>query len=74
MPTAELETIAQQIQRLGLEEKWTLLSILVESLHRDVQPPRRLLCDYYGIAKGRHFQTAREVDTFIEEERASWEE
>ena len=73
MSAAALETIAQQIEHLAPEEKWTLLSILIESLRRHAEPTHRRLCDYYAVGKGRGFRTAQEVDTFIEQERASWE-
>jgi hypothetical protein len=70
---AALETIAQQIEQLAPEEKWALLSLLIESLRRQAGSARRRLCDYYGVGKGRGFRTAQEVDAFIKEERASWE-
>ena len=73
MSVVALETISQQIEQLAPEEKWTLLSILIESLHRQAEPSRKRLCDYYGAGKGRGFRTAQEADTFIQEERASWE-
>ncbi len=72
MVSADLETIAQQIDRLHPEEKWTLLGLLIERLREQAKPTRRL-CDYYGIGKNRGFQTAHEVDIFLREERASWE-
>ena len=34
MSAAALETIVQQIEQLAPEEKWTLLSLLIESLRR----------------------------------------
>jgi len=71
--SAVLKIIAQQIERLAPEEKWALLSLLIESLRRQAEPTRRRLSDYYGIGKGLGFQTAQEVDTLIAEERASWE-
>jgi hypothetical protein len=70
---ATLETIRQQIEHLAPEEKWTLLSLLIESLRGQAEPTRRQLHDYYGVGKGRGFQTAQEVDTFMAEERAKWE-
>ena len=73
MSAAAMETIAQEIEHLGPEEKWTLLSLLLESLHRQVVPPRRSLMDYYGVGRGRGFRTAAEVDAYLDEERASWE-
>jgi hypothetical protein len=73
MSVAMLEAIAQEIEQLGPDEKWTLLSLLVESLRRQPVPPRSSLMDYYGVGKGRGFRTAAEVDAYIEEERASWE-
>jgi len=73
MGTVVLETIAQQIEQLASEEKWALLSMLIESLRRQTEPPRRQLCDYYGVGGGRGFRTAQEVDAYIEKERASWE-
>ncbi len=73
MSAVALNTIVQQIEQLGPEEKWTLLSILIENLRRHDEPTHRQLCDYYGVGKGRGFRTAQEVDTLIEEERASWE-
>ena len=71
--SAVLKTIAQQVERLAPEEKWILLSLIIENLRRQAEPTRRRLCDYYGIGKGRGFRTAQEVDTLISEERASWE-
>lgn len=73
MSAVALETIAQQIEQLALEEKWALLSMLIESLRRQTEPTRRQLCDYYGVGRGRGFRTAQEVDAHIEEERTSWE-
>ena len=73
MSVAALETIAQEIEHLGPEEKWTLLSLLVESLRSQSAQPRPLLMDYYGVGKGRGFRTAAKVDAYIDEERASWE-
>jgi hypothetical protein len=74
MSVAAVESIAQQIEQLDPEDKWTLLSLLVESLHRQTESADRCLSDYYGIGKGRGFQTAQEVDTYIRKERAAWEE
>jgi hypothetical protein len=73
MSVAALETIAQEIEQLGPDEKLTLLSLLVDSLRRQVAPPGPSLMDYYGVGKGRSFRTAAEVDAYIDEERASWE-
>lgn len=73
MSVAAVETIAQQIKDLGPDEKWTLLSLLVESLRRQSAQPRPFLMDYYGVGRGRGFRTAAEVDAYIDEERASWE-
>ncbi|MBL7202551.1 MAG: hypothetical protein ISS56_20640 [Anaerolineae bacterium] len=73
MSAVALNTIVQQIEQLAPEEKWTLLSILIESLRRHAEPTRQRICDYYGVGKGRGFRTAQEVDTFIDQERASWE-
>jgi hypothetical protein len=73
MSAAALEMIAQEIEHLGPDEKWTLLSLLIESLRRQTEPPRPSLLDYYGVGKGRGFRTAAEVDAYIKEERASWE-
>jgi hypothetical protein len=73
MSAVALSTIVQQIEQLAPEEKWTLLSILIESLRRHAEPTRQRICDYYGVGKGRGFRTAQEVDTFIDQERASWE-
>ena len=73
MSAAALHTIAQQIEQLAAEEKWTLLSLLIESLRRHAEPTRLQLADYYGVGKGRGFRTAQEVDAFIEQERTSWE-
>ena len=70
---AALEAIAQQIEQLPSEEKWTLLSLLIESLRRQDEPARRQLGDYYGMGKGRGFHSAQEADVLIAEERASWE-
>jgi hypothetical protein len=67
-----LNSIVQQIEQLPQNEKWALLSFLIESLRQEASPTRRL-CDYYGVGKGRGFRTAQEVDEFIREERASWE-
>ena len=72
MISANLETIAQQFDRLHPEEKWTLLALLIERLREQAEPTRQL-CDYYGIGKNRGFETAQEVDTFLREERISWE-
>ena len=72
MISANLESVAQQIDGLDPEEKWTLLALLIERLREQAEPTRRL-CDYYGLGKNRGFQTAQEVDTFIQEERTSWE-
>jgi len=74
MSAAVIEALTQQIQELAPEEKWTLLSILVESLRPHAEATHRRLCDYYGVGKGRGFRSAQEVDTFIAQERASWEE
>ena len=74
MSAAAVESIAQQIEQLAPEDKWALLSLLVESLHRQTESADRRLCDYYGLGKGRGFRTAQEVDTYIREERAAWEE
>ena len=68
-----LQVIAQQIEDLGPEEKWTLLEMLVESLRRQIAPPRRSLMDYYGAGQGRGLGNADAVDAHITEERASWE-
>ena len=73
MSATALEAIAQQIEQLAPEEKWTLLSLLIESLRRQAKPTHRRLCDYYGVGKGRGSRTAQEVDTYIEEGRATWE-
>jgi hypothetical protein len=68
-----LEAIAEQIEGLASEEKWALLSVLIESLRRQTEPTHRQLCDYYGVGRGRGFRTAQDVDAHIEKERASWE-
>ena len=73
MSAVALETITQQIEQLGPNDKWTLLSILIESLRQQAEPARRKLCDYVGAAKGRNFRTAQDVDKYIREERDSWE-
>lgn len=73
MSAAALDSIVQQIDQLALEEKWRLLSMLVESLRRHAEPTHRQLGEYYGVGQGRGFRTAQEVDAFIEQERASWE-
>jgi hypothetical protein len=73
MNAVALETIAQQIEQLAPDDKWTLLSVLIDSLRHQAEPARRRLCDYLGAAKGRGFRTAQEVDTTIREERDSWE-
>ena len=73
MSDAEVETIAQKIEHLGREDKWTLLSLLVESLRHEAKPSRPALMDYLGVGKGRGFQSAAQVDAYIQEERASWE-
>jgi hypothetical protein len=73
MSAAALETITEQIEQLAPEEKWTLLSLLIESLRRQSESTRRRLGDYYGVGKGRGFGTARAVDRSMDEERASWE-
>jgi hypothetical protein len=74
MGASPLESIVQQIDDLGPEEKWTLLELLIDRLRRQARPSRGRLSDYYGIGRGRIFRTAQEVDTFIEEERNAWEE
>ena len=67
MSAATLGTIAQQVEQLAPEDKWALLSLLIESLRRPTAlPTRRRLCDYYGAGKGRGFRTAAEVDAFIQ--------
>ena len=73
MSPATVEIIAQQIDQLDPEEKWTVLSLLIERLRRQAETSTRQLCDYYGLGKGRGFRTAQEVDAFIEGERTSWE-
>ena len=73
MSAAALERIAQEIERLGPDEKRALLLMLIESLRRQVAPPRRSLLDDYGAAQGRGFKTAHAVDSYVAEERASWE-
>ena len=73
MSAAALEVIAQQIEHLDTDEKWTLLSLLVESLRRQATPHRRSLLEYYGAGQGRGLNTAQAVDAHIAEERASWE-
>jgi hypothetical protein len=73
MDAAELEAIAEQIEQLAPEEKWALLSRLVESLRRQSEPAYKGLVDYYGIGQGRGFRTAQAVDTHIDEERTAWE-
>jgi hypothetical protein len=73
MSAVALQSIAQQIETLGPEEKWTLLEMLVESLRRQVALPRRSLVDYYGAGQGRGLGSADAVDAHIAEERASWE-
>jgi hypothetical protein len=74
MSATALEIIVQQVEQLGPDEKWALLSLLIESLRRQTEPTtHRRLGDYYGAGKGRGFRTALEVDSFIKEERASWE-
>lgn len=72
MNSVALDVIVQQIEQLPQDEKWVLLSLLIESLRRQAGSARRL-CDYYGAGKGRGFRTAQEVDQFMKEERASWE-
>ena len=43
MSAVALETIAQQIEQLAPEKKWTLLSLLVENLrHQHESTHRRL--------------------------------
>ena len=69
MGAAALERIAQEIERLGPDEKWALLFLLIESLRCQGTPPRRSLLDYYGAAQGRGFKTANAVDAHIAEER-----
>lgn len=73
MSAVALSVIVQQIEQLPQEEKWVLLSLLIESLRRQAGPPSRRLCDYYGIGKGLGFRTAQEVDEFLRKERDSWE-
>ena len=74
MSAATLEMIAQEIEQLSPDEKWAPLSVLIESLRRQVKPPRRSLLDYYGAGQGRGFKTVHVVDTHIAEERASWKQ
>lgn len=73
MSAAALQSIAQEIEQLGPDDKWTLLSLLVESLRRQAEPSHRSLLDYYGVGQGRSFRTAAQVDAYIQEERTSWE-
>jgi hypothetical protein len=73
MSAVALETIAQQIEQLPPDDKWTLLSMLIDSPRHQAEPARRKLCDYLGAAKGRGFRTAHEVDAYIREEHDSWE-
>jgi hypothetical protein len=73
MSTATLENIREQLEQLAPEEKWTLLSLLIESLRRQSRSTRGKLVDYYGAGKGRGFQSASAADAFIEKERSAWE-
>jgi hypothetical protein len=73
MSAAALEAIARQIEQLAPEEKWTLLSLLIESLRPQDEPTRRQLGDYYGLGKGRGYRSAQEADATIAEERDSWD-
>ena len=45
MSAAAIKTIAQQIERLAPEEKWALLSLLIDSLRRQAEPTRPRLGD-----------------------------
>jgi len=73
MSALALKTIAQQVEQLDLEDKLNLLSLLVESLRRQMRSAHRPLSAYFGVGAGRGFQTAEEVDAFIQEERSLWE-
>lgn len=73
MSSTALETIVQQIDDLASEDKWMLIELLIERLRRQAEPSPRRLYDYYGMGRGRGFRTAQEVDTFVDEERDSWE-
>jgi len=69
-----LQELTQQVEQLDTEDKLALLAWLVESLRRQMQPGHRLLADYYGLGASRGFKTVQEVDTFIRQERALWEQ
>ncbi|MBC7251429.1 MAG: hypothetical protein H5T62_14245 [Anaerolineae bacterium] len=73
MSSSALKDLAQQLEQLDAEDKLALLALLAESLRRQIRPERRPLSAYYGLGAGQGFKTAVDVDTFIQEERASWE-
>ena len=73
MSSLALKDLAQQVEQLDAEDKLALLALLAESLRRQLRPERRPLSDYYAVGAGQGFKTATDVDTFIQEERASWE-
>ncbi len=73
MSVMVLKDNTRQIEQLEPEDKLTLLTWLVESLRRQMQPARRSLSAYYGLGTGHGFKTAQEVDTFIRQGRALWE-
>jgi hypothetical protein len=73
MSTLALENIARQVERLAPEDKLTLVALLIESLRRQMEPVRRPLSAYYGLGADSGFKTAKEVDAFIQQERALWE-
>ncbi len=73
MSATALQTIIRQIEQLNSEEKWTLFSLLTESLHRQTRPAHRTLSAYVGRGEGRGFQTTHQVDAFIRQERDLWD-
>ncbi len=73
MNALALKDLVRQVEKLDAQEKLALLAFLVESLRRQMRTQRRPLEAYYGLGAGRGFQTAQEVDAFIQQERALWE-
>jgi hypothetical protein len=73
MNTTALESLAQQVERLDAKDTLTLLALLIENLRRQIKSEHRPLSAYYGLGVGSGFKTAKEVDTFIQQERSLWE-
>jgi hypothetical protein len=69
-----LKGVAQQVEQLTVEDKLALLTVLAESLQRQVRSQPRPLSAYYGLGAGQGFKSAAEADAFIREERSGWEQ